>query len=450
MPQRVIHAWMIVVGIVGLLLVGVLVLYGADLRRASQTGPRWKRRLLTAALALLSGLGAGLAGRGAAPKAAAAVPSKQAQPGGDPVKVSPSLPEAPQWQRLMATWKEAEEVGSGRRGRYPFDAEGKKTLLAALAGRGKDVDALAAGGLLAPVEAGLLKNELGRLTEGVKRMRPVEMRMATCYKPMPPATWPYYSLRRLKARVDLLARLAEAETIHPLAVRKVLATVEADIRNVEQPGSRTWMLKPKEAEQTLRQVKPLVEKIKAGLGTTSGGRPSGLETTAQWKKVLDAWRFCKPLADSHRSTTAQRKQADQKLAAARQAIVELAKAAAISPAESGLLAAEADTLRKEIYREPPIDSQVSCYDRMYIPPAGASFSRLQKRLPLLRKLAEGGKVNAAVVAKVLPTVRADLATLADPKQTGKLEPQRKARLAKLVEDVKGAIAKIEKMLEGRK
>ena len=87
---------------------------------------------------------------------------------------------------------------------------------------------------------------------------------------------------------------------------------------------------------------------------------------------------------------------------------------------------------------------------MYIPPARASFSRLQKRLPLLRQTVEGGKVSPAVVAKVLPTIRADLATLADPKQTAKLQPQRKAQLDKLVADTKAAVVKIEKMLEGRK
>ena len=44
---------------------------------------------------------------------------------------------------------------------------------------------------------------------------------------------------------------------------------------------------------------------------------------------------------------------------------------------------------------------------------------------------------------MLPTIRADLATLADPKQTAKLEPQRKGKLDKLVADVKAAVAKIE-------
>lgn len=47
----------VLLGIAGLLVVAMMVLFGADLVRASRTGPRWKRALVTAALSLVSLLG---------------------------------------------------------------------------------------------------------------------------------------------------------------------------------------------------------------------------------------------------------------------------------------------------------------------------------------------------------------------------------------------------------
>ena len=57
MPQRVMTAWVIVIGIAGLLLVAVLAGFGRDLVRASRTGPRWKRRMVASAIVLLGLLG---------------------------------------------------------------------------------------------------------------------------------------------------------------------------------------------------------------------------------------------------------------------------------------------------------------------------------------------------------------------------------------------------------
>jgi len=51
------NLWTVLLGIAGLLVVAMMVLFGADLVRASRTGPRWKRALVTAALSLVSLLG---------------------------------------------------------------------------------------------------------------------------------------------------------------------------------------------------------------------------------------------------------------------------------------------------------------------------------------------------------------------------------------------------------
>ena len=148
----------------------------------------------------------------------------------------PGLDRAPQWQRLMRVWTEAEEVSSGKRGAYPFDEAGKKKLLVELAACGKEVDALTTKKLLTTPEAGLLKKELDRLTKGVQRKRPTSMKRATCYKPAPPLSWPYYGLQRLEGRLALLEKLAGERAIHPAAVRKALAGVVADIQSIEKSG----------------------------------------------------------------------------------------------------------------------------------------------------------------------------------------------------------------------
>ncbi len=49
----------VIVGIFGLMLLGALVCFGADPQQAARTGPRWKRWLIGAALALLALVGAG-------------------------------------------------------------------------------------------------------------------------------------------------------------------------------------------------------------------------------------------------------------------------------------------------------------------------------------------------------------------------------------------------------
>ena len=437
MPQRIVNAWYVVVGIAGLVLVGALVLFGADLGRASRTGPRWKRRLLTAALALLSSAGVYLAAR---PLTAADRPSSvdTAGPLGLP---KGELAQTPHWKRLMATWKEADDVGSGRRGAYPFNAKGKKALLAWLGTSDRDVDALAAAGMLTAPEAALLKKELARLTEGVQFKRPTEMKGFTCYVPMMPLTWPGFSRRRIDDRLPLLRRLADAETVHPQVAAKVLETLETDLKRIQATNYLKQVKDREEVEKTIQTVQALVVKLKA--------RPS-LKTAAHWRTILAAWRFAKPLADSHKSTSAQRVQADRHLKAATAAAAELAKAGAISDAEAGLLADEADAVRTEMRRKSPTDFKGKCYETIYIPPARESFDRLSKRLSLLQKLAAAGKVNPAVVKRVLPTVRADLATLADPKQAKALQPARRARLEKITADTQAAVAKIEKLLEPHK
>lgn len=62
MLQRLTILWTVLLAAAGLALLAALALAGADLYRAARTGPRWKRRLLSAALAVLSAVGIVAAG----------------------------------------------------------------------------------------------------------------------------------------------------------------------------------------------------------------------------------------------------------------------------------------------------------------------------------------------------------------------------------------------------
>ncbi len=63
MPYRLINVWTVILGLAGLLVVALMVLFGTDLAGASRTGPRWKRRTIAASLAVLAAIGVNVASR---------------------------------------------------------------------------------------------------------------------------------------------------------------------------------------------------------------------------------------------------------------------------------------------------------------------------------------------------------------------------------------------------
>jgi hypothetical protein len=73
------------------------------------------------------------------------------------------------------------------------------------------------------------------------------MRQSTCYSPMPnfaPAT---RSLKRLRARLPILKKLAAAKGLHPRVLTKVLAKVDADVAVLEDPKQRGRLSVSKQA-----------------------------------------------------------------------------------------------------------------------------------------------------------------------------------------------------------
>jgi len=183
---------------------------------------------------------------------------------------------------------------------------------------------------------------------------------------------------------------------------------------------------------------------------------TSLEESPDWKVVTDACDFAMPFARSGKSTGTQRKAAEARLSAAREAIARLAQAGLLAPAEAELLAAEVLIVMADVRQNPPEPepgqvTAVLCYDMAVIVPAQRSTRRLADRLPLLRKLADDGKVHRTALEKVLAAVEADLAVLADEKELARLHAIMLRPDAEKTRDaVQAEVEKLKKLLSDGK
>jgi hypothetical protein len=241
MPQRAISLTLTLIGLAAVL--GLLLLR-LNPERAAQTGPRWKRRLVALGLVLLTGIGfAGCEKKSTssgesvpvnhAPvrNAASVTP---AVPGNTAPAIVADLAKTAQWQQVSAAWREAADIGAGKRGDYPFNLAGKKKLLAKLEQARKNIAQLQAIKLLSEPEAGLLAADLTELTAQVNSKRPEEERYTTCYDMMMviPAR---VSMERLAQRLPLLTKMSAQDAISPEVVAKVVGGIEKDIAVLDNP-----------------------------------------------------------------------------------------------------------------------------------------------------------------------------------------------------------------------
>jgi hypothetical protein len=191
-----------------------------------------------------------------------------------------SLEGDPDWQKVQGIWREAAAIAGA--GDYPFDEAGQRRLFADLEESRTLVQGLAARGLLTESEAGLLQEDVDELVGLVGSKRPTELRMATCYEPMP-YTPVRDTLTRLEGRLPLLEKLAVDETLHPEVVRRVLARVEEDLELLE---SEEWLaghpdhsvpdLDPVRASS--QRARAAVERIEARLAAPGATPPEAPAT----------------------------------------------------------------------------------------------------------------------------------------------------------------------------
>lgn len=432
MPQRALN---LAVALVGVLFVLSLVFLGLDIGRVAGRSP-WRQRLLTAGVLLLAsfGLTMGCSRESSGNNTAGGATTSSTTP------AESDLADTPQWKQLTAAWREAEEIASGSRGGYPFTPSGQKKVLQSLADAAVSADSLQRAGLLSSPEAGLLKEDLLVLTKRVKHFRTTDLRGATCYIPMPIPT-AKASADRLSARLPLLEKLAAQQTIHPEVVDKTLKNLEADLKDVRENKAPLSPADRKQANQVARDVRVQLGKIRARMS----GRTSALDDSKDWQIISAAWKEATPLAVTGTSTTRQRESAKAKLDAARTAAANLVAARLITGPEGRLILSEADQLQQDIYRNPPTDTQVSCYDMAYLPPARQSLDRIAARLSLLQQLAQGGVVHRTAVEKVVASVEADLKELSNEKDLAALTPAQRLQAQQQCADARKSLAQIESL-----
>lgn len=341
MPQRVIGAWLIVVGVLALAAVGLWALCGRDVRSAARTGPRWKRALLAAGLSVLAAFG----------------------------------------------W-------TGR------PAEAREPAVVA-AGAGAKVDS-------------------------------------------PDASEVVMALFRMRSQLANLAKLTAARDVNGLAVEATAEAIDSLVAVLRTPGNVARLTPKGQAEATrllaLAETRVPAARALVPVGTTD------LARSPQWQVVADAWRHAGPLAATGKSTSAQRKQADEKFAAATKATAALRLAGLLTAAEAGLLTVDAARLRTEVYANPPTDSKVKCYEMMFIPPARMSLKRLTQQLGLLKTISRSNKLAPAVLDKVMGAIERDLAVLADPKQMKHLGDAERAAARTMRKDAPPLVARINRRM----
>ncbi len=170
------------------------------------------------------------------------------------------------------------------------------------------------------------------------------------------------------------------------------------------------------------------------------------DASADWQAIHDAWAAALPLARTGKSTSAQRKAADDKMKAASEAAKSLEAKGLLASQEADLLNVELANLRQEIYREPPTDFRGTCYDMAYISSAQQSLQRLNQRLPLVEKLLEGGKVNPTVGGRVIAAIEADLAILKDAKNMEQLRGDERAKADAARDKAAQALQRLRKLM----
>jgi len=434
MPQRFVG---LLTALCGLLVVMVMIAGGLDVYRAARSGRGWRRRLVAAGLMLLGVLGLTAHAQQAPATSPTDTPAARKAPRAD-------LADSAEWQRLVGVWREAEEIASGRRGLYPFNLEGKAKLLSRLEDAGRKVAALQTAGLLSAAEAGLLQKDLDVLREGVQVKRPIEMQLATCYLAGPMAfRHRGGSIARLSERLPLLEEFAAADKLRPEVLYRTLGSVEDDLRVLGDEeflkrltaGERDKALELR--ERVAKQVEVIRQRVRGGTAE--------LTDTPEWAAICAAWKTAAPLAASGLSTTAQREAAKMKLQDAQAAAEKLYAAGLLRQEESALLVREADDLLRQIYRNPPTDCQVMCYQMVLILPARASLDRLLARAELLERLAAGGRASREVIQRVSATIEADLKTLSSEAELKRLPEADRAQASQVRERVSAALEAVRKL-----
>lgn len=346
-------------------------------------------------------------------------------------KLAPDLAQSELGREFLQTWASAEKIADGRLGPYPFDEQGKTTLLHALGRLPEQIDQLVKSGLLQPAEGDLLKLDGEHLTQAVQEMRPRELVDASCYEPVM-FTPVKNSFKRLSDRLPFLEKVT-GNKISPLTAVKVMAAIQKDLEILRKrnPEASFDAVAEEEArhleERIVANLKSLEER---GIRLGENALPPADEARAVIERVN---RENLELSKTT-STMADRELAEQRHNEGIKAIHLLVELKALSRAEGDLNILELQNIREDILREPPVDSNVTCYRRAFVSPARVSWKRLEARLPLLEKLVAQKGVHAETAKKIIQSLEADLRRLTENPDE-QMDPAAKADMEKTAKSV---------------
>jgi hypothetical protein len=332
------------------------------------------------------------------------------------------LPKSAQWKTVSDAWSYAAPLADS----HQSTMAQRKIASEKLKNAEKAISALATAGLLSSAEAAMLVIDMNRIKSDITRDPPTDAQVKCYDYGFIPGV--QLSMNNLSARVALFRKVIASDRIAPAAMDRIILRVQRELDQLEDPklarGLRDNAGRAK-AKKLHAEVSALVVQVKRKVLTERLGKTSG------WQAVETTLKSASEMAGSHRSTSAQRVMVVKQMKTANAHLASLALAGLLAASEAELMTGELARLKKEIYRDPPSDSKISCYETIAPDLVGDSTKRLQKRIPLLSKLLESGKLNPTVAGKILPSISADIKTLKNAKKAEALRKQAAQLLAQI-------------------
>jgi hypothetical protein len=330
-----------------------------------------------------------------------------------------NLARSDHWRIVSDAWRYSVPLADS----YKSTTAQRKIVTKKLKDADAAISALSAAGLLSASEAAMLVIDMNRIKSDLLRDPPTDAQF-TCYDyGFLPAV--QLSMNNLSKRVELLRKVVASDRVAPAAMDRIVQRVQRELDQLEDPtlarGLRNKADRLK-AKKLHAEVSALVVRIKCNVLGMRLGETSG------WKTVETALAAAAPLAATRRSTSAQRVAVVKQMDIAKSNLTSLTEAGLLAAVETELLFGELARLKNAIFRDPPTDTKVSCYEMMAPDPVGDSTKRLIKRIPMLSKLIDSGKLNPLVAGKLLGSISADIKMLKNAK---KAEPLRKQAIALL-------------------
>lgn len=297
--------------------------------------------------------------------------------------------------------------------------------------------ALKRSGWLSAAEATAVIHELNLLADA---SRPPAATGGAEESPATPTLPHQRAPERLRSRLPHFRTLATQLELSPVVFGQLLRSITPDMAILRATLAENT---PGQDASEVNRLLDASEIAVYGAMRKAAVGAGDLGNELDWKKIHFAWQLGERQA-SGTQIAAQRDAALHELHCATAAAAALAKTGRLSLAEATFLGDAVEQLRDRISR-PAVDDRMTCYYPALVIRAKVSLERLAQRLPLLKSMVESNRVHAPVLAKILPAIRGDLATLADRKEKANLSPAQQAQAAQVYADVQKQLDQIERL-----